>query len=165
MCNQVRFTRTTAPSSTWTESQCVWSLIIFPSSIQYRRTMNGGARASRNGRRSPSPFPCFAATISHIFQVNSASTIFAIQRRFIGRRHWPVDTVSRDFAFIIIGFTERRSLDEPLRVLLENPDIDIGFCLNWANETWSRRWDAGAEDVLIAQDHSPRRRHCPGYVS
>jgi len=52
-------------------------------------------------------------------------------------------------------FSGKTLLDEPLRILLENPDIDIGFCLNWANETWNRRWDDSENEVLIAQRHSP----------
>ena len=52
-------------------------------------------------------------------------------------------------------FSGKTLLGEPLRILLENSDIDIGFCINWVNETWSRRWDASENDVLIAQKHSP----------
>lgn len=52
-------------------------------------------------------------------------------------------------------FNGRNLLGEPLRVLLENRDIDINFCLNWANENWTRRWDGKERNILIAQQHSP----------
>jgi lipopolysaccharide biosynthesis protein len=52
-------------------------------------------------------------------------------------------------------FGGKTLLDTPLRILLDNQDIDIGFCLNWANENWTRRWDGRGDEVLIAQRHSP----------
>lgn len=58
------------------------------------------------------------------------------------------------FCFHHYWFHGRRLLETPLQVLLDNPDIDVGFCINWANETWSRRWDASNHEVLIDQHHS-----------
>jgi hypothetical protein len=39
--------------------------------------------------------------------------------------------------------------------MLENKDIDFPFCLSWANETWSRRWDGRDHHILIQQTHPP----------
>ena len=52
-------------------------------------------------------------------------------------------------------FSGRRVLETPLRVLLANPDIDLPFCLNWANESWSRRWDGSDESILLEQRYDP----------
>ena len=57
------------------------------------------------------------------------------------------------FVFYFYWFNRRRLLDGPLEMLLANPDIDLPFCLMWANENWSRRWDGSDDDVLIAQDY------------
>jgi lipopolysaccharide biosynthesis protein len=52
-------------------------------------------------------------------------------------------------------FAGKPLLEAPLQILLRNRDIDIGFCLNWANENWTRAWDAGDQKILIEQKHSP----------
>jgi hypothetical protein len=46
-------------------------------------------------------------------------------------------------------------LETPTNLVLENRDLDFPFCLAWANETWSRRWDGRDHHVLQAQTHRP----------
>ena len=46
-------------------------------------------------------------------------------------------------------------LDLPIRRMLESGKPDFPFCICWANENWTRRWDGLEDDVLIAQSHSP----------
>jgi O-antigen biosynthesis protein len=45
-------------------------------------------------------------------------------------------------------------LDLPLERLLKNGRPNIPFCLCWANENWTRKWDGQEQEVLIAQQHS-----------
>ena len=52
-------------------------------------------------------------------------------------------------------FGGKTLLDTPIRLLLDHSEIDLPFCINWANENWSRRWDGSDEEVLIGQAHSP----------
>ena len=59
------------------------------------------------------------------------------------------------FVFYHYDFGGRRLLQAPVETFLTTPDIDIGFCLMWANENWTRRWDGAEEDVLVEQDYSP----------
>lgn len=52
-------------------------------------------------------------------------------------------------------FSGHKLLEKPLNIILENRDIDISFCLNWANESWSRRWDGSENDILLQQLYEP----------
>ncbi len=46
-------------------------------------------------------------------------------------------------------------LDLPVRRIMETGRPDFPFCICWANENWTRRWDGKESEILIAQRHSP----------
>lgn len=63
------------------------------------------------------------------------------------------------FCFHYYWFAGKKLLHTPLEHFKNNPNIDFKFCLHWANESWSRRWDGANNDVIALQTHSTRDDH------
>lgn len=59
------------------------------------------------------------------------------------------------FCFYFYWFGGKRLLESPIEAWAQDEDITFPFCLCWANESWSRRWDGRDQEELIAQNHTP----------
>ena len=59
------------------------------------------------------------------------------------------------FCYYHYWFQERRLLERPFEEVLTSKKPEFPFCLCWANEHWTRRWDGQEKEVLMRQTYSP----------
>ena len=59
------------------------------------------------------------------------------------------------FCYYHYWFNGRRLLSRPFDEVFRSGRPRFPFCLCWANENWTRRWDGHEHEVLLAQQYSP----------
>lgn len=62
------------------------------------------------------------------------------------------------FCYYHYWFSGQMLLDRPFNEVLESGSPDFPFCLCWANEKWTRAWEAHETEVLVRQEYSREDR-------
>lgn len=56
------------------------------------------------------------------------------------------------FMYYYYWFAGQRVMSDPIEALLAG-EAEKQFCIMWANENWTRRWDGRERDVIVGQDY------------
>ncbi|MCI5923768.1 MAG: glycoside hydrolase family 99-like domain-containing protein [Oscillospiraceae bacterium] len=68
---------------------------------------------------------------------------------------WQIETAKKygvyGFCFYHYWFDGHMLLQKPVERYLENRELDLPFCICWANEHWTNAWVSKKDNILIAQ--------------
>lgn len=73
---------------------------------------------------------------------------------------WQADLAKKygvyGFCFYHYWFGGHMLLEKPMEMLLKEKDIDMPFCICWANEPWTNAWVSSKNTILIQQRYGGR---------
>ena len=61
------------------------------------------------------------------------------------------------FCYYHYWFDGHMLMEKPMEMMLKSKEIDLPFCICWANEDWTRAWAKKSKEVLISQTYGDRK--------
>ncbi|CAF1655675.1 unnamed protein product [Adineta ricciae] len=77
----------------------------------------------------------------------------------VRKRQWELLREYGGYGFIyhVYWFTDHPTMDEPMRQMLADRDINIPYIVSWANEDWIARWKDGDNRLIMSINISTSR--------
>ena len=89
------------------------------------------------------------------FPASSAPTTCAIPACSFAQAALAREYGLSGFCYYYYWFGGKRLLERPVEQMRTSGRPDFPYCLCWANENWTRRWDGADREILIANEPSP----------
>lgn len=74
---------------------------------------------------------------------------------------WQVDLAKKygiyGFCYYHYWFNGKLLLEKPMENMLHNKELDLPFCISWANEPWTKAWVGESKKVLIPQKYGDKK--------
>ena len=51
----------------------------------------------------------------------------------------------------------KKLLEKPVENMLRNEAVTIPYCLCWANENWTKKWDGGSSEIIAKQNYGTQQ--------
>lgn len=61
------------------------------------------------------------------------------------------------FCYYHYWFKGKKLMEKPLELKLRDPLSTLPFCLSWANESWTRKWDGGSHEIIQKQTYGTEK--------
>lgn len=61
------------------------------------------------------------------------------------------------FCYYHYWFSGKKLLEKPIENMLADKSVDMPYCLCWANENWTRKWDGGNNEVIAKQKYGDEK--------
>lgn len=61
------------------------------------------------------------------------------------------------FCYYHYWFKGKMLLEKPLQNILASSEPKFPFCLSWANEPWTRKWDGSEKEILMPQEYGDEK--------
>lgn len=73
---------------------------------------------------------------------------------------WQADIAKKygiyGFCYYHYWFDGHMLMEKPMELMLANEEVDLPFCICWANENWTKAWAQHSKKVLISQTYGDR---------
>jgi len=77
-------------------------------------------------------------------------------------KKWQVDIAKKHgiygFCFYHYWFNGKLLLEKPIEQYLTNKDLDLPFCISWANPPWTKAWVSRSDKILIDQKYGDKKQ-------
>lgn len=78
-----------------------------------------------------------------------------------GVKKWQIELARKNgiygFCFYHYWFDGKLLMEKPVEQFLNNRELDMPFCICWANEHWTKAWEGKQNQVLIAQKYGGKK--------